>query len=340
MSVGSRFNVNYLRCLSRVSASFTIPSGKCPSLSFPIQRMPPIRLWPTILLLYCFMLLYHITCSASQLVCASPHGTARPQLWSHLHPSALAETTLSVFPVGSIENHGPHLPFGTDLLLAEAITRNAVQGIDGVSVLPATPFGASFEHANLPGTIPIQDDTLNAFWGDVIAGLVASGSKKIIIVNAHGGQTQNVEVAIRHARFRHNSFVVSFNAQRMLALAWRRVETQKEKYHEEMPYGIHGGFVETAVMMHLFPDLVKTSERKNFRRRREFKGVLRPHGDIVSFGWRSEDISTSGALGDAANASADIGGKIFDETVRELRALVSELVDTDPSDVLHFSGAH
>lgn len=274
---------------------------------------------------------------ASETTCQPLHHSASDQLWTHLHPSTLSNVKVSVFPVGSIENHGPHLPFGTDLLLAEAIAHRAVKDIAGVNVLPATPFGASFEHANMPGTIPVHDTALNAVWADIIAGIVASGVRKIILVNAHGGQTQNAELTIRKARFQHNSLVVSFNAQKMLSIAWNRVETCKEKLQEEGPYGIHGGFVETAVMMHLFPQLVKIKERKNFRRRRHFQSALQPHGDVVSFGWRSEDISNDGALGDAASANAEVGSQILNETVQELRALVVELVDTDLKDVLHLS---
>lgn len=272
--------------------------------------------------------------SDPESICKSPSGEVRRQLWTNLHPSDISTMSVAVFPVGSIEHHGPHLPFGTDLLLAESVVKHAVAEMQGVAVLPVTPFGASFEHNNLAGTIPVQDGTLNGLWDDVLTGLIRSGLRKIVIVNAHGGQTQNVEIAIRRSRFRHEALVVSFNVQAMLTKAWKKVETRHRQLQTESVYGIHGGLIETAVMIYLFPDLVKTSEAEDFRPKRTYYHLLQPHGDVVSFGWRSEDLSKSGALGDAKSANADIGAKIFDETVTELRKLVLELLETKLEDVL------
>lgn len=294
-----------------------------------------------VLLLRFSMVISQAVRSPSESVCSSGPENVQHRLWMNLHTSDVSNVKVAVFPLGSIENHGPHLPFGTDLLLAEAIVKHAVSELKGVAVLPASPFGASFEHEHLKGTLPVQDTTLNGLWDDVLSGLVSSGLSKIVLVNAHGGQTQNVEIAIRKSRFRHNVLVVSFNAQAMLKKAWKNVETRTRQLETESVYGIHGGLIETAVMLYLFPNLVKTGERRHFQPRRTFHPHdLEPHGEIISFGWRSEDLSKFGALGDATSANAEIGSAIFNETVTVLRKLVSELLDTNSDEVLHPPAVH
>lgn len=262
----------------------------------------------------------------------------RTSFWKTLHTSDVPAIGLAVFPLGSLENHGPHLPLGTDLLLAEALSSHAVNGMQGVSVLPPSPFGASFEHASWLGAIPIHDHNLNGLWDDVIAALVKSGVRKIILVNAHGGQTPNVEIVARAARFRHNALVVSFNAQAVLTRAWKNTEKRAALLETESVYGIHGGLIETAVMMHLFPHLVRKEFVAHFKPRFfRYGQPLEPHGEGISFGWRSEDLSSSGALGDATSANTKLGEAIFSEAVSILRRLIVKVLESDPSELLNLS---
>lgn len=301
----------------------------------------PFYIESVVLLLSLSMVMSQAARLSSESFCSSGPENVQNQLWMNLHTSDVSNVKVAVFPLGSIENHGPHLPFGTDLLLAEAIVKHAVSDLKGVAILPSSPFGASFEHEHLEGTIPVHDTTLNGLWDDVLSGLVSSGLRKIVLVNTHGGQTQNVEIAIRKSRFRHNVLVVSFNAQAMLSKAWKNVETRTRQLETESVYGIHGGLIETAVMLYLFPNLVRTGELRHFQPRRTFHHhILEPHGDIISFGWRSEDLSKFGALGDATSANADLGSAIFNETVTILRKLVSELLDTQSEAVLHLPAVH
>lgn len=256
-----------------------------------------------------------------------------------MHTAHVPNAKLAIFPLGSLENHGPHLPLGTDLLLAEALSTHAASDLHGVAVLPSSPFGASFEHANWPGSIPIHDQNLNGLWDDVIVALVKNGIQKILLVNAHGGQTPNVEIVARTARFRYNALVVSFNVQAVLTQAWKNAEKRTQVLKTESVYGIHGGLIETAVMMHLFPEVVRGEKIAHFKPRHLFGEMpLQPHGEQVSFGWRSEDLSESGALGDAASASAELGKDVFSESVSALRSLIVQVLKSDPDELLNLSG--
>lgn len=255
-----------------------------------------------------------------------------------MHTSDVSAIELAIFPLGSLENHGPHLPLGTDLLIAEALSTHAVDGVQGVSVLPSSPFGASFEHASWPGAIPIHDHNLNGLWDDVIVALVKSGVQKILLVNAHGGQTPNAEIVARAGRFRHNALVVSFNAQAVLGRVWKSAEKRAALLETEPLYGIHGGLIETAVMMHLFPQFVRRKAVAHFKPRYLLsKWPLEPHGEGISFGWRSEDLSHFGALGDAASANAELGEAVFTETLSILRRLIIQVMESNRSEILNLA---
>lgn len=245
--------------------------------------------------------------------------------WGSLTGEQIVAIKSVIFPLGSIEHHGPHLPLGTDLLLAHAISMHASSGISNIAVLPVSPFGASFEHSSLTGTLAIQDFTLNAMWEDIMTSLQRSGIRSIICINAHGGQTPNVEMLIRSARFRHNISAVAINLQQMMF----------EEYHSFDPSGadaekdrggIHGGLIETSVMLHLHSDLVQTDKISNFRKNwRKSPAGMEPHGSAVSYGWKSEDLFHNGAVGDASGSSAETGKKIVVAVSNRIRQIVLEL---------------
>lgn len=271
--------------------------------------------------------------------CGNNSQCSKPQvlLWQNLHATAVQKISLVVFPLGSIENHGPHLPLGTDLLLAEAIVTSALAGIgtDRVASLPPSPFGASFEHQNKVGTIAVQDLHLNGLWGDILSSVARTGVKKVLLVNAHGGQSPNVELVVRRFRFLHNALAVSFNLQAAFAQTWALVETRTQLLQTESVYGIHGGLIETSIMEHLLPHLVNRTNIHHFKPRRNFDGHhVEPHGPVVSYGWRSEDICQDGAVGDAASATPELGAAIFSGVVQKLRNVILEILETEIEEII------
>jgi hypothetical protein len=119
--------------------------------------------------------------------------------WASKSYQELDAAQIAIFPLGSIEQHGSHLPVGTDLFLAEAFADSIA--VPGVIKLPGSPFGASFEHARFPGTIAISDEPLQSMWMSVIKSVAKTGIRKVILLNAHGGQTPNAQIVARNARF-------------------------------------------------------------------------------------------------------------------------------------------
>jgi len=283
-----------------------------------------------------FTFVYLLIAAAHQDQRCSPDSPNNQLLlWKEISTTRVTDVKLAVLPLGSIEGHGPHLPLGTDLILAEAIVNKASENLEGVAVLPASPYGASFEHESFDGTIPVQDMHLNGLWDDVLSAVIKSGISRIVVVNAHGGQTSNVDLAVRKCRFRDNALVVSFNIQAMMAQAWRRVEKRADQLAAESVHGIHGGLIETSVMLHLYPGLVDVDRLANFAPLWDTAAQhLEPHGPIVAYGWRSEDLSESGALGDASSGNAEIGNAIFAETVQKLRGLLTDVRQASHEELL------
>lgn len=301
------------------------------------RRFVPLAIIGLVVFLTSFPGATSLTCGSGDKVKNNQCTTSLE--WKSLHQATLQNVRIAVFPLGSVEGHGPHLPVGTDLILAEEVVKSAIAGLDDIYSLPPSPFGASFEHKDKPGTIAIQDENLNGLWGDVLAAVSRAGVRKIVLVNGHGGQSPNVEICIRSARFNHNVLAVSFNLQASLAAAWGEVEERTSISHTESVYGIHGGLIETSVMLHLHPNLVNMSRSENFKPRLEFQdSLLKPYGSTVSYGWRSEDLCYHGAIGDASSATSALGAAIFDRVVMQLRSLLLEVHTKKLHEVLHQEG--
>src|SRR5262245_11808051 len=107
-----------------------------------------------------------------------------------------AERVIAVLPVGSIEQHGPHLPVGVDSLINEAILARTLELIPAdlpVTALPMTMVGKSDEHLAFPGTLTLSAETLTRVWSEIGEGVARAGVRKLVIFNSHGGQPQLVD---------------------------------------------------------------------------------------------------------------------------------------------------
>ena len=192
-------------------------------------------------------------------------------------------------PVGSTEQHGPHLPLGTDGLIARAFAERAAAALDGPPlVAPVIAYGASGEHAGFPGTVSIGHRALEAMLVEIVRSL-ALWAGRIVFVNGHGGNTPALDAAVGRMRAEGHQ------------VAWAGCG---------VPGGdAHAGHTETSVMLHLAPHLVRPFGHVS--------GDARPLAEImpelVARGVRA--LSPSGVLGDPAGASAEHG-----------RALVAAMV--------------
>ena len=246
--------------------------------------------------------------------------------WPEVNECA-AEGRLAIIPAGTVEAHGPHLPLSTDTVIAQGVleaARTRVADDVPVLVLPTMPVGYSIEHAAFAGTLSIGAETLTRVLIDLADGVWRAGVRKLVIANAHGGQPQILDIASREVRAARPMLVVAANVYRF----WRGVEPFSDL---ERAHGIHAGAVETSIMMHLDPDRVRAEAVDTFsslsERLADENAHLTAFG-TVGFGWQSQDLNPSGAVGDATLASAEVGAKLIEEAAEALAALIGEVAAT------------
>jgi len=248
--------------------------------------------------------------------------------WSDLTTTDFAaidpETAIALLPVGAIEQHGPHLPLGTDTQINEAIVRRALERLPDdltLLVLPTLAYGDSAEHGDFLGTLSPSPETLIRLWTDLGAGVARAGLRKLVIFNSHGGQTQIVDIVALRLRMDHGMLVARAN--------YFHFGTPDGLFPgDELEHGLHGGAVETSLMLHLHPDLVRRDEISNFEpasvEMRQAFAMLRPEGP-GAFAWASQDLHPSGASGDATAADAEKGAKLLDHAAERLVTLLIDL---------------
>jgi creatinine amidohydrolase len=143
--------------------------------------------------------------------------------WSEVK-DALKKTDTVLIPVGSTEQHGPHLPLGTDTLIACKITEEVAKEVNAV-VAPPIAIGFSTEHLDFPGTITMIPKTLMSLIRDTCRSLISHGFKKIIIVNGHGGNTGLIEAATRELKQETEATIVIVDFYKLIGEALDHKET-------------------------------------------------------------------------------------------------------------------
>jgi len=239
-------------------------------------------------------------------------------------PALDADRTVAILPIGAIEQHGPHLPVVVDAcinaMLLERVLAAAPPEL-GITALPLQAVGKSNEHRAFPGTLTLTAETLMRVCIELGESVLRAGVRKLVLLNSHGGQPQIMDIVARELRVEHGMFVVN--------AAWQAVTGAGDLFAvDELRYGIHGGEVETSLMLHLRPDLVDMSQAGNFVGLMHTMGDdyrwLTPEGRI-GFGWQSQDLHPSGASGNASAATADKGRILAERAVANMIELLAEV---------------
>ncbi len=234
------------------------------------------------------------------------------------------EQTIVILPIAAIEQHGPHLPVMTDLAIAQGMLALLQQrlpaGLD-VLVLPIQAIGKSNEHLLSPGTLSLSAETLSRLLVEIGEGVHRAGLRKMVLANSHGGNVAVLTIVARELRVKLGMLVVPTQ--------WSRFGLPDGLYDPvEARHGIHGGDIETSLMLHFRPDLVTMGAAKNFVSsaiaiETEFEH-LSPDG-THAFGWIAQDLNPEGAVGDAAKASADKGRRTAELQTDGFIALLREM---------------
>lgn len=217
-----------------------------------------------------------------------------------------------ILPLAAVEQHGPHLPLSTDLVIGKGILRAAFRALpDHVPALalPVQAIGMSAEHDGFAGTLSLGARTLEDVVADIGASLARAGVRRLVVSNSHGGNRAAVDTAGLGLRRAHGMLVVKAHYFRFEPPA------SVDLPEREWRHGLHGGAVETAMMLHLRPDLVRDGEIRRFASLGEEleDGLSRvgPEGE-AAFSWSAHDLGAEGVAGDATLADAEMGARLVD----------------------------
>ncbi len=167
---------------------------------------------------------------------------------------AAAGEALAVLPIGATEQHGPHLPTGTDYFAVETLAREAAAVASGeipVIVTPALPFGSSHHHFVFGGTLSLSTETYYRVLCDLVESLISDGFERIFLVNGHGGNHELAQLAARDMALKHPAKVA---AGSYWTVAWADLIKADAHHGRRLPG--HAGDFETSLVMSLRPDLV------------------------------------------------------------------------------------
>ncbi|PHP66418.1 creatininase [Zhengella mangrovi] len=236
---------------------------------------------------------------------------------------------IAVLPLGATEQHGPHLPFETDTIIAEGVAERLVKRAPAglpLTILPAEPVGYSVEHLDVAGSRTLAFDEAVNRWIGIGERLFAQGFRKLLMLNAHGGNSPLMTVVATELRVRLSMLAV--------ATSWTRFIVPGQGVSaEEKAFGIHGGQVETAVMLALRPDLVDMAQAADFpSAQADHAGTfthLRAYGPHA-YGWMMSDLNPQGVAGNASAATADLGETLLDTAADGLVALVRDIHAFNP----------
>lgn len=238
----------------------------------------------------------------------------------------LSPGAIAVLPVGAVEQHGPHLPLSTDLIVADALSRDVVNAFGtqhDLYLLPPLAVSKSNEHAWSAGTLWLSAPTLLAVLDDVARSLATTPLRKLVFLNGHGGNSALLQVACRDIRLAHG--LSTFVMHPSLPADHGGTSPQAE-----LGMGIHAGIEETSVLLHLRPELVRIdlASRNVPEHLAAYERVR--FGGAVSFGWLSNDFGTDGSIGDPTGASAELGKQYYSAMVDAAGESLAEIARFDP----------
>lgn len=232
----------------------------------------------------------------------------------------VTDETLAVLPVGSVEQHGDHLALYTDNVVPTVVLEKTCARLDPsypLLVLPPLAYGHSIEHGRAPGTVSLSAATLSAVMKDIGESVAAAGITRFVIANGHGGNVGILQTVAREIRIATGMLVFLLN---MGGLGPRGVFGE-----DEARWGIHAGAYETSVVWGGAPEYVRPelrgSERPVFDPPLEHLTVNGP----LRFAWTAADLSASGQMGDASQASAEAGRAILEAMVEKMRQVLEEI---------------
>ena len=238
------------------------------------------------------------------------------------------DQSITVLPLGAWEQHGPHLPLQTDTIIASEFAARLEKHAFAVNIniLPTEPIGYSVEHMDFEGSRSLSYDEAISKWLSIIEEQVNLGHRKILLLNAHGG---NSTIVATEARVKWNALVVVTHWTRFGLPEHLRSTIDKS-------IDIHAGDIETSIMLAIAPDLVDRKKVQDYSSQQSeyidnFKH-LRAYGQHA-FGWKMSDLNENGVVGFATRAKPEKGHQILDHAFKGICELIEDMIAFNMEDL-------
>jgi creatinine amidohydrolase len=243
--------------------------------------------------------------------------------------AAAAARWIAVLPLAATEQHGPHLPLATDVMIGEAYlarVRELLPNTVPATFLAIQRIGISTEHIDFKGTLTLSTETALKEWTALGESVARAGVRKLVMVTSHGGNSAAMTLVAQDLRAYHKMLAVT--------TSWSRFGVPEGLFpEEELRHGIHGGAVETSIMLAKYREHVRVDAVADFRpasiamgKKYRWLSTQRP----APFAWQAQDLNESGAVGNANLATPEKGELLLDHGAR---SFIELLEDVDKFDV-------
>jgi creatinine amidohydrolase len=249
-----------------------------------------------------------------------------PELTSDEIEVAASQKAIILIPLGSTEQHGSHLPVGTDAMIGLAISQHVCERVNEkirALYLPSIWLGFSPQHVGFPGTISLEPETFIPLVFDLCSGLWSQGFRRIFLLNAHGKNRAVLSVTTAKLMYHQQVTVVLSNY-------WNFVLDFIKDWRVSELGGInHAGEMETALMLHLYPDLVdiKRAQKEIYTPKSTLEGQDIMKSGIINIERRISDISKTGTIGDPTVSTKSKGSNLFVSIVNNISNFLIEFDD-------------
>jgi creatinine amidohydrolase len=226
------------------------------------------------------------------------------------------EKTIAILVFGACENHGDHMPFGSDFIFPTEIAKRLATKVNNVIVLPAIPYGVSLHHDQFQMTMSINPETLVGIISDLLSSLIQNKIRRVLIINGHDGNIGPIEVAARSIKNKHPEMTIA-----CLESWWILVGQLKKDLFEVWSGLGHGGEAETSAILAVRPDLVNMESAP--------KEVIPKLPENIRIFWKFDELTSTGATGAPQKASIEKGNEILQMLEDLLLSFIKELELSD-----------
>ena len=238
------------------------------------------------------------------------------------------EVDIALLPVGSIEQHGPHLPLDTDAFDANHLAREVAAACSNPKplVLPLVSYGVSYHHGDFSGTINISPKTLSQLVYDIGMSAARNGITKLMIINGHGGNIPALQFAAQ---------MINRDAHIFTCVETGETSERDVLAMIDTPNDVHAGEIETSTTLAIRPHMVRRKRIRKFIPKFSSRYLNFSSKRSVEWYARIAKISPSGVLGDPTKASKEKGKKIWAIMIKHLAEFVEDLKNMSLDEIYH-----